>query len=361
MSDKLILELYERVVTLEDKVAILENAMSEKQSANTVCGRDEDVVEIKGKYRLLSDYLVSTGKNEITLTFSEIEEILHEKLPPSARLHRANWSNTQTLALAKSWYNVGYRTVEVDMTNEIIKFERANSAKEGSLTMSKYEPLGKYLEQSGERQLSLSFFEIENILGFELIDSLRKHPMAWYGAAEKSPTHVWKKVWCAYGYEVKTVDLDVGQVVFHKVTLSSASVTLSQYEEEIKDVLVAMLNKVPGFIAPNSKGNVYYSDLVDFVNAKYGRKHMCYGKPIGDMLGKISERCQELGYPLISAIVVNKNDDGNDRYRDFPTINGFCGIPTIAAKMKALDIAQKFQFIIDEMEKVKRQTSWVGL
>ena len=207
MSEKLILELYERVATLESKVAALEK---EKQTS-------DGIGEVKGKYRLLSDYLAGSGKNEIILNFSQIEEILQEKLPPSARQHRANWSNTQTIALCKAWYNVGYRTVDVDMEREIVKFEKANSAKEGNLTMSKYEPLGKYLEQLGKKRIPLNFCEIESVLGFGLIESLKKHPMAWYGTADKSPTHVWKKVWCAYGYEVETVNLEEERVVFCKV------------------------------------------------------------------------------------------------------------------------------------------------
>ena len=86
-----------------------------------------------------------------------------------------------------------------------------------NITISKYEPLGKYLEKTGLNKVTLLFSEIENILGFGLIDSLRKHQIAWYGAAEKSPTHVWKKVWCKYGYQVETVNLEEEKVVFYKL------------------------------------------------------------------------------------------------------------------------------------------------
>ena len=78
--------------------------------------------------------------------------------------------------------------------------------------MSKYEPLGKYLERIGQKRITLEFTEIESILGFDLIDTLRKHPAAWYGTAEKSPTHVLKN-----GYEVETVSLEQEQVAFYKV------------------------------------------------------------------------------------------------------------------------------------------------
>jgi len=362
MSEKLLLELYDRVATLENKVAALEQ-LSIGAITETPDTEKPSEIKSKGKYKNLSDYLANSGKEIVDLTFAEIEEIMQDELPPCAREHRANWSNTTTISLTRSWMSVGYRTTMVDLPNEKVRFEKM----EGKKTMSKYDALGQYLEKSGQKKVALTFSEIEEILGFELIESLRKHEVAWYGASEKSPTHVWKKVWCSYGYQVDTVSLDNENVVFYKISanngipMCNASVTLSIYEEEIKEVLVAMLNKTADSIPQNPTGTVYYSSLTDFVNAKYGRNHACYGKPIGDMLGRISERCHGLGYPLISAIVVNKNGDGNDRYPDLPTISGFCGIPTIAAKMKSMNDGQKFQFIIDEMAKVKSHKNWFGL
>ncbi|MCL2630142.1 MAG: hypothetical protein FWD49_01295 [Firmicutes bacterium] len=214
MSDKLLLELFERVLTLEEKVAVLEKVACSTQSG--VC-ESECVSEVKGKYRYLSDYLLSSNEDVIPLTFGEIEKILGEKLPPSAREHRAMWANTQTHSLSRAWFNIGFRTTEVDIDNERVKFERIRFTSEGKATMSKYQPLGQYLEKSGKEKIELSFSEIERILGFRLIDSLRKHQIAWYGASEKSPTHVWKKVWCSYGYQVDTVSLDDERVVFYKI------------------------------------------------------------------------------------------------------------------------------------------------
>ena len=92
-----------------------------------------------------------------------------------------------------------------------------NIKKEMVVKMSKYEPLGKYLEKTGENYVSLTFSQIEEILGFELIKSLKKYPVSWYGTAEGSPTHVWKVIWCSYGYQVDTVDLDAQKVTFYKV------------------------------------------------------------------------------------------------------------------------------------------------
>jgi hypothetical protein len=83
--------------------------------------------------------------------------------------------------------------------------------------MSKYEPLGKYLKSTGKSRVNLTFAKIESILGFKLPDSLYKYKAVWRGTDEVSKTHVWKVVWCKYGYQVETVDLTARNVIFHKV------------------------------------------------------------------------------------------------------------------------------------------------
>jgi len=211
MSEKLVLELYERVATLENKVAALEQLLSGAVIAKAP--DTEIITKAKGKYKNLSNYLAKSGKDVIDLTFPEIEEILQDTLPPCARDHRANWSNTRSISLARSWMDVGYRTTTVDVYNEKVRFERALSNK----SMSKYEPLGKYLHKTGQERVVLSFTELERILGFELIDSLQKHEAAWYGTFTASPTHVWKKAWCAWGYQVERVNLTERQVAFYKL------------------------------------------------------------------------------------------------------------------------------------------------
>ena len=83
--------------------------------------------------------------------------------------------------------------------------------------MSKYQPLGKYLQGTGKKYVNLTFFEIEKILGFTLPDYLYKYPAGWYGTAAASPTHRQKVVWCSYGYQVDTLDLQEKKVGFYKV------------------------------------------------------------------------------------------------------------------------------------------------
>lgn len=215
MSEKLLLELYDRVVILEKKVASLEQSLCKTPIDEK--NITESNKEVKGKYRYLSDYLLKSEKDVIVLTFTEIEEILKEKLPPSARQHRAMWANTQTHSISRAWYNVGYRTTDVDMENEKIRFEKARYTMDRNITISKYEPIGKYLEETGLNKITLSFSEIENILGFPLPKYLYQYEAGWYGTAEGSPTHRQKAVWCSYGYQVESVDLPNKIVIFYKL------------------------------------------------------------------------------------------------------------------------------------------------
>jgi len=84
-------------------------------------------------------------------------------------------------------------------------------------TMSKYTPLGKYLEKTGQIRITLTFAEIEQIIGGKLPAYLRKWEAGWYGTAGGSPTHYQKKAWCSAGYQVETLELGSEKVVFYKV------------------------------------------------------------------------------------------------------------------------------------------------
>lgn len=113
--DRIILELLNRVSILEDRVKDLENGAPPTKKETAVVGK---------KYRYLSDYLHNADGEAVKLTFEEIEQILKDKLPNSAYQHRAFWANTESHSIAISWMSVGYRTVEVDIENRYVVFEK---------------------------------------------------------------------------------------------------------------------------------------------------------------------------------------------------------------------------------------------
>lgn len=63
----------------------------------------------------------STGAVE--LQFRDVEEILAFPLPPSARRHAAWWSNSGgTHVQSLAWQTAGYRTEDIDIENESVRF-----------------------------------------------------------------------------------------------------------------------------------------------------------------------------------------------------------------------------------------------
>lgn len=82
--------------------------------------------------------------------------------------------------------------------------------------MSKYNPLGEYLELQGQNKITLTFSKIEDILGFKLPKSAREYTAWWSGTAEGAK-HVQCEVWCNYGYQVETLNLIDETVIFYKL------------------------------------------------------------------------------------------------------------------------------------------------
>lgn len=116
--DKIIIDLLNRIVTLEERVAKLENGNAKAAPENT------EFPAGSKKYRFLSDYLYESNQLRIKLSYAEIEDILKFRLPDSAATHRAFWANTTSHSIALSWLSVNYSVVEVNLDNKYIVFEK---------------------------------------------------------------------------------------------------------------------------------------------------------------------------------------------------------------------------------------------
>lgn len=82
--------------------------------------------------------------------------------------------------------------------------------------LSKYEPLWKYLENHGDRQIRLSFDEIKSILGFDI-----NHSFLTY-----------KKESVQFGYQVGKISLKKKHVDFSKLEQSGHLEIWSIYHAE---------------------------------------------------------------------------------------------------------------------------------
>lgn len=89
---------------------------------------DLDVVErmVEGKYLPLAQHLAKREHFPAQLLFSDVEEIIGESLPVSARKHRAWWGNESSpfRVQAVAWMGCGWKVAEVDLTGGWVRFER---------------------------------------------------------------------------------------------------------------------------------------------------------------------------------------------------------------------------------------------
>jgi putative restriction endonuclease len=82
------------------------------------------------KYFLFGAYLESLNTNQTTVSFSEFENIISNKLPPTARKHRAWWANAvsdSTHTWANIWLDSGWMVSNLDLVKEYVVFTRTRS------------------------------------------------------------------------------------------------------------------------------------------------------------------------------------------------------------------------------------------
>lgn len=117
---QIMLEMLERIKTLENKVQTLEDRLSLGAEVHPQSRVPMD--NISPKYRKLAEYLLAADKMRVTLSYSQIEEILGFTLPDTARNFKPSfWANTRTHSYASSWMGVGYKT-QIDADNDQVTF-----------------------------------------------------------------------------------------------------------------------------------------------------------------------------------------------------------------------------------------------
>ena len=87
----------------------------------------EESRPMESKYAALADWLRSQpgGKDEVRLSFEEIEQIIGGSLPASAYDHRAWWANdSQGHPHSQLWLDVGWRTNYLNRTEKVVTFVR---------------------------------------------------------------------------------------------------------------------------------------------------------------------------------------------------------------------------------------------
>jgi DNA-binding XRE family transcriptional regulator len=113
------------------------------------------------KYTPLLNYLQRTPQDEITLTFSEIETLIVDTLPPSARTRRGWWSNRSSGSpQAAAWMGSGYHVEAVDLEAERVTFRKPlrayNVRREGDIVLWNSDLIKALRFQTGWSQAQLA-------------------------------------------------------------------------------------------------------------------------------------------------------------------------------------------------------------
>lgn len=84
--------------------------------------------ERKKKYDVITHYLKNNGGSQVTLTFTQFDELLFPAtgLPSSARKSVDWWANDYKYSEkgAYAWLNAGYEVVQVNLAKEFVVFNK---------------------------------------------------------------------------------------------------------------------------------------------------------------------------------------------------------------------------------------------
>jgi hypothetical protein len=75
------------------------------------------------KYHALFEHLLFSAGSAHPMTFSQIEDVIEAKLPPSARQREEWWSNSPAgHSQARAWMRANYKASKVDLKGETVTF-----------------------------------------------------------------------------------------------------------------------------------------------------------------------------------------------------------------------------------------------
>ena len=160
------------------------------------------------KYLPLQRHLAAVVGDTVRLTFAEVEALLGAALPPSARQRSAWWANTAGSFQARAWLAAGWRVQGLNRFEGTVSFARER--RPGGVRdqhQPKYEPLRRYLLTVPSATVTLTFADLETLLGSALPASAGTRAW-WY---QQAPP---RRAWEAAGWRLSRADRSQQRVTF---------------------------------------------------------------------------------------------------------------------------------------------------
>ncbi len=180
----------------------------------------------RSKYDPLGERLANQAASPVTMTFQEIAEMLGVPLPRSAYDYHSWWANDDRPGKqSRIWLSRGWRAGNVDLRGRQVTFRRddsAGSAKPGQRKRAlaaaswlhnktgKYSKLGDHLDKQTASPLTMTFKQIEKVLGFPLVPSAYKERGWWSNGGGQANT------WISRGWRTEQVSQSRQQLTFRR-------------------------------------------------------------------------------------------------------------------------------------------------
>lgn len=133
----------------------------------------------------------------------------------------------------------------------------------------KFIELSNYLREQNKQEITLTFTEIESILGDKLCNSAYKHRAYWH----LSDTHTFPNSWIDEGYKLKVLDLDKQRVIFDREAYSDTMTNIDD-GKNTKVKLMKNINSNPENISENIFK--YYNETIKDENGRYKSWEHCH-------------------------------------------------------------------------------------
>lgn len=185
------------------------------------------------KYVPFATYLrgLPSSTHEITLAFAEIETIISQPLPDSAKRERTWWANARDYHPSSYWLASGWRVAKVSFARGEVVFARHSSARSPEPTRkpsvrgtvrspartARSNGYGDFLDflrglPASQEQVALSFCEVAQIVGHDLPPSALRERTWWsnsYAHPEFAP-------WVRADWRVDSIYMTAQVVVFRR-------------------------------------------------------------------------------------------------------------------------------------------------
>lgn len=146
---------------------------------------DEEISSTESRYAPLAVWLQRQDQStsKVSLTFQDMEQIIQDELPPSARQHRNWWSNDAVShTQSQQWLEAGWRVSNVNISEERVVFSRINNRQTD------------YINFFSSLQLKLQ--EIKNLSILPFTNQQGRH---WFGVEVRTPEYTFP-TWIGFSF-----------------------------------------------------------------------------------------------------------------------------------------------------------------